>query len=44
MFGIDTHSWEVLLPSMVGIIGITAVMIWAGFKIRALMNEEPKKK
>lgn len=43
MFGIDTHSMEVLVPSMIGIIGITAVMIWAGFKLRALMNEDQKK-
>jgi hypothetical protein len=43
MFGIDTHSMEVLIPSMIGIIGITAVMIWAGFKLRALMNEDQKK-
>lgn len=43
MFGIDTHSMEVLIPSMIGIIGITAVMIWAGFKLRSLMNEDQKK-
>lgn len=43
MFGIDTHSMEVLIPSMVGIIGITAVMIWAGFKLRALMNKDQDK-
>ncbi|WP_276613236.1 hypothetical protein [Nitrincola schmidtii] len=44
MFGIDTHSMEVLLPSMIGIIAITAVMVWTGFKLRSLMNEDPKKK
>lgn len=43
MFGIDTHSMVVLVPSMIGIIGITAVMIWAGFKLRTLMNEDQKK-
>ncbi len=43
MFGIDIHSMEVLIPSMIGIIGITAVMVWAGIKMRALMNEDQKK-
>lgn len=43
MFGIDTYSLEVLIPSMIGIIGITAVMIYAGFKLRALMNEDQDK-
>lgn len=43
MFGLDVHSMEVLIPSMVGIIGITAVMVWAGFKLRALMNEDQDK-
>ncbi len=44
MFGIDIHSLEVLVPSMIGIIGITAVMIWAGFKLRVLMKEDQKSK
>ncbi|WP_409523432.1 hypothetical protein [Nitrincola sp. MINF-07-Sa-05] len=44
MFGIDVHSMEVLIPSLIGIIGITAVMIWAGIKVRQLMNENGNKK
>lgn len=43
MFGLDVHSLEVLVPSMIGIIGITAVMVWAGLKMRSLMNEDQKK-
>jgi len=44
MFGIDVHSLEVLIPSLIGIVGITAVMIWAGIKVRQLMNESSSKK
>lgn len=44
MFGIDVHSLEVLVPSLVGIVGITAVMIWAGIKVRQLMNEDSSRK
>jgi len=44
MFGIDVHSLEVLIPSLIGIIGITAVMIWAGIKVRQLMNQNSSKK
>ncbi|KDE40544.1 MAG: hypothetical protein ACK4L8_02935 [Nitrincola lacisaponensis] len=43
MFGLDVHSLEVLVPSMIGIIGITAVMVWGGLKMRSLMNEDQKK-
>ncbi|WP_268814361.1 hypothetical protein [Nitrincola tapanii] len=43
MFGIDVHSLEVLVPSLVGVIGISAVMVWAFIKVRHLMNEDEKK-
>jgi hypothetical protein len=43
MFGIDVHSLEVLIPSLIGVVGITAAMIWAGVKMRQLMNEDQKK-
>lgn len=43
MFGLDVHSMQVLVPSLIGVIGITAAMIWAGLKLRSLMNEDPKK-
>lgn len=40
MFGVDSYSFEVLWPSLLGVAGMTAVMVWAFFKIRALMNED----
>lgn len=43
MFGIDAHSWQVLLPSMIGIIGITVAMIYVGVKLRSLMYEDQDK-
>jgi len=43
MFGIDAYSFETLWPSLLGVAGMSAVMVWAFIKIRALMNEEPKK-
>jgi len=43
MFGVDIYSAEVLLPSLAGVAGMTVVMIWSFFKIRDLMNEDPKK-
>lgn len=44
MLGIDTHSWGVLLPSMIGIIGITVAMVYFGVKLRSLMYEDQDKK
>ncbi len=43
MFGVDLYSAEVLLPSLAGVVAMSAVMVWAFIKIRKLMNEEPKK-
>jgi len=43
MFGVDLYSAEVLIPSLVGVAGMSAVMVWAFIKIRKLMNEEPRK-
>lgn len=42
MFGVDAYSFETLWPSLLGVAGMSAVMIWAFFKIRGLMNEDPK--
>ena len=42
MFGIDLYSFEVLAPSLLGIAGMTAVMVWAFIKVRKLMNEDGK--
>lgn len=39
----DVYSMEVLVPSLVMIAGITAAMIWGGFKMRSLMNQDEKK-
>lgn len=43
MFGVDSYSAEVLVPSLVGIAGMSAVMIWAFFKVKKLMNEDSPK-
>jgi len=43
MFGIDLYSFEVLAPSLLGIIGMAAVMVWAFLKVRKLMNEDGKR-
>lgn len=40
----DPYVFETLWPSLLGIAGMSAVMVWAFFKIRHLMNDEPKKK
>lgn len=42
MFGIDPYSAEVLAPSLLMIAGMSAVMVWAFFKVRNLMNEDQK--
>ncbi len=43
MFGIDPYVFETLWPSLLGIAGMTAVMIWGAFKVRKLINEDVKK-
>jgi len=43
MFGIDAYSLEVLVPSVVGVVGIAGVMVWAFVKVRHLMNDDQKK-
>ena len=30
MFGLDAATWGVVWPSLIGVIGITAAMVWAG--------------
>lgn len=40
MFGIDMYSFEVLAPSLLGIVGMSAVMVWAFIKVRNLMNDD----
>jgi hypothetical protein len=42
MFGIDLYSFEVLAPSVLGIVAMAAVMVWAFIKVRKLMNEDDK--
>jgi hypothetical protein len=44
MLGIDPYSFEVLVPSVLGIAAMAAVMVWAFLKVRKLMNEDGKKK
>jgi len=44
MFGVDAYSFEVLWPSLLGVAGMAGVMVWAFFKVRKLMNEDPKHK
>ena len=43
MFGIDAYSLEVLVPSVIGVVAISGVMVWAFIKVRHLMNEDSKK-
>lgn len=43
MFGVDSYSFETLAPSLLGVFGMTAVMIWGFFKVKELMNEDKKK-
>ena len=42
MFGVDAYSLEVLVPSVIGVVAMAGVMIWAFVKVRKLMNEDPK--
>jgi len=44
MFGIDAYTFEVVWPSLLGIVGMTAAMVWGYIKVRELMSEEPKDK
>ncbi|GGK79140.1 hypothetical protein [Amphritea balenae] len=39
----DPYLLETLLPSLVGVAGMTVAMIWGFFKIRKLMSEDAKK-
>lgn len=43
MFGVDAYSAEVLIPSVIGVIAMAGVMVWAFVKVKHLMDEEPKK-
>lgn len=43
MFGVDSYSASILVPSLIGIAGMTAVMVWGFFKIKKLMNEDSPK-
>ncbi|WP_293266795.1 hypothetical protein [Neptunomonas sp.] len=44
MFGIDPYVFETLWPSLVGVAGMIAAMVWGFIKIRHLMsNDQPKK-
>ena len=42
ILGIDIYSFETLWPSLLGVAGIAATMTWGAWKMRSLMNEEPK--
>lgn len=44
MFGIDIYSLEVLVPSVIGVVAMAAVMVWAFVKVRHLMNDDAKHK
>ncbi|WP_255611791.1 hypothetical protein [Marinobacterium arenosum] len=43
MFGVDAYTAETLLPSLVMVAAMSTVMVWAFFKIKKLINEDPKK-
>ncbi len=43
MFGVDAYSFEVLVPSLIGVAAMAGVMVWAFFKVRHLMNDDQKK-
>ena len=43
MFGIDAYAFGTLWPSLLGILGMSAVMIWGWFKVRSLMDDDIKK-
>lgn len=40
MFGVDAYSFEVLVPSVIGVIAMAATMTWGFIKVRHLMNED----
>lgn len=40
---VDVYSMEVLVPSLVMIVAMSAAMVWGFFKVRNLMNEDEKK-
>lgn len=40
---VDVYSMEVLVPSLVMIVAMSAAMVWAFIKVRGLMNEDSKK-
>ncbi|MGB0468725.1 MAG: hypothetical protein ACPGF7_14505 [Pontibacterium sp.] len=42
MFGVDAYSFETLWPSLLGVAGMTAAMVWGYFKVRELMNDDKK--
>ncbi len=44
MFGIDPYAFETLWPSLLGVAGMSAPMIWGFFKVRSLINEDQPKK
>lgn len=39
---VDVYSMEVLVPSVVMIVGMTVAMVWGYFKVRELMDEDKK--
>ena len=39
----DPYLFETLWPSLLGVAGMSAAMIWGFFKIRKLMSEDVKK-
>ena len=41
MFGLDVYSVEVLVPSVLGVLAITAVMVGGFIRVCRLINEEP---
>jgi len=43
MFGIDAYAFSTLWPSLLGIAGMSAVMILGWFKVRSLMDDDIKK-
>jgi hypothetical protein len=40
---VDAYSMEVLVPSLVMIVAMSAAMVWGFFKVRELMNEDKEK-
>ena len=44
MFGLDSYSFEVLWPSLLGILMMTGAMVWGSVKMIQLTKEEPPQK